>query len=134
MTRLGGSWCNNWCNRLSGIVRRRSGIPAVGSRCSHFLVIRFWTKIEVEHRQCVQCPVNVEQLRICVDVHRHVDLAVSHRSLRCARRNTAFAQQCSDGMPKSVNINCSSPFISLGDAGGKQIPIENPDQTRRNPE
>ncbi|MDA1053822.1 MAG: hypothetical protein O3C40_25515 [Planctomycetota bacterium] len=78
--------------------------------------------------------MNVEQSRIGVDVHRQIDLAVTHRRLRGPRRDARFAQVRSERVTQSVYIDRPPAIVCLCDAGKRQIPIENPLQAGGNVE
>ena len=52
--------------------------------------------------------MNVEQLRIGVDVHRQVDVAVTHRILSRARSDSRSASSSSVFSPASIRSACSS--------------------------
>jgi hypothetical protein len=83
-----------------------------------------------EWRERVEGAPHVEQLRIGVDVHRKLDVAVTHGRLRRPRGNAALTQQGPEGVPQGVNVEGSAAFVALfddplatglhppGDAGG----------------
>jgi hypothetical protein len=51
--------------------------------------------------------------------------------LRCARRNTALAQQRAKRRAKRVHVERAAPFVSLGDTGCPQIPVKDAKQASR---
>ncbi|HEY7155987.1 MAG TPA: hypothetical protein VH575_18630 [Gemmataceae bacterium] len=54
--------------------------------------------VEGQERQGVEGASHVEELRVRVDAHRQVDLAVTHRGLCCPRSHSTLAQQRPEGM------------------------------------
>jgi hypothetical protein len=54
--------------------------------------------------------VNVEQLWIRADVHRQIDLTVTHRR---SWRNAAFAEHCPECMSPRMNIHSPTTFIAF---------------------
>src|SRR5262249_4426916 len=84
LTRVAGSWCKQWC-------KRAWSIPASGARPGRLNVVRS-RALERERRQRIESALDVEELRIGVEVHGEVDRRVPERRLRRARRDSRLRE------------------------------------------
>src|SRR5262249_12084604 len=87
---LGANWC-----KLSRLVLR----PGCPSGFTRSLI-----SVEGQRRQGVEGSPHVQQGGVGVDVHRQLDVGVSHRRLCRPRRHPTFAEQRPEGVPQSVNV------------------------------
>jgi hypothetical protein len=86
----------------------------VRSRRLHALALR--RIVERQHREYVERPGHVEQLRVGVRVHRQVQRAMSHRGLSRPRRDSALAQVRAERVPQAVNVERPAALVALVDA------------------
>jgi hypothetical protein len=99
-----------------------------------------------EHRERVEGAPHVQQLRVGVDVHRQLNVAVPHGGLRRPGGNPALAKQRPEGVPQGVNVQGPAAVVALvddplaahlhpaGDAGRNQVAIQNLHQPARHVE
>ena len=59
---------------------------------------------------------------------------MSHGGLSRPEGNTPLAQERAEGRSQGVHVERSVPFVALGDLGGGQIAVEDPDETGRHTE
>ena len=125
-----GRYCNRCCNQIGTPIRCPFGS---GGLCS---LIFFSVRVRAERQrwQGIQRPLHVQQLRVGVGRHGQRDVGVTHRRLSGSRSNAPLAQQCSERMAQSVNVNRPTAFVALRDASRNQISVEDTDQAGRNGE
>jgi hypothetical protein len=73
--------------------------------------------------------VDVQELRIGVDVGGQARVAVPHGGLGRAERDAPAAEQGAEGGPESVDVECSPSLIPLGDTSRIQVAVEDPDES-----
>jgi hypothetical protein len=78
--------------------------------------------------------VNVQQLRVGVNVHRQRNVAVAHRRLRGTRRHAPLAEQRPERRAQGVNNHRPAALVALGDPGQLQIAVEYAAHPRRHVE
>ena len=71
-----------------------------------------------EHWQRFNGSVHVEQSRVGVDVRGELGIAVTHRGLSRAERDSRHAQMSPEGCPQSVNVDRPASVVALRDASG----------------
>src|SRR5262249_5222469 len=84
-----------------------------------------------QRRQSVEGTPHVEQLRVRVNAHRQLDVAVTHRGLRRPRGNPPLAEQRPEGSPQGVDIEGRAALVALGDAGKLQVAVKDALQAAR---
>ena len=78
--------------------------------------------------------MNVEKLRIGVDVRREARVGMPHRGLSRPQGHAPFAQEGAEGCAKCMHVERPAALVALGDAGRSQVAVEDVDQTGRNVE
>ena len=78
-----------------------------------------------EHRQSFDRPVHVEKSRVGVDVRREFWIAMAHRGLSSAERNSRHAQMRPESCSQSVNVERPASVINLRDPGGFKVAVKN---------
>jgi hypothetical protein len=61
-----------------------------------------------------------------VDVHRQIERRVPHRLLRGPRPHAGRREHRAERVPQGVDVDRPAAALLLRDAGGLQIPVENP--------
>ena len=78
--------------------------------------------------------MNFEQFRTGVDVHREINLAVTHRGVCRSWSDPDFAEQCSERMPQSVSVDAAPAFVEFLDVCRFQVAVEDTNESDRNSE
>jgi hypothetical protein len=78
--------------------------------------------------------VNVQKLRVRVNVHGQVDVAVPHRGLSRPRRYPAFAQVSPKRGAEGVNVERPAPVVHFNNSRQLQVPVEDANQLGRDGE
>jgi len=109
--------CNEQCNGARPEI--------VGPGRSGSLSLANQPGVERKARKGVECPLNVQKLRVGADVRRELRVAMTHRGLSRSQWHPAPAEKRAESGSQCMHVERPDPAVALRDAGGFQVAVEN---------